>query len=170
MLLRENVYSVAVTFKMTDGVEQQIHSNFALSFNIPPRKLLRWFRRLQLWATGDWQLHQTTHPPMSHILCKVFWQNMKPLRWLSPLQPTFGALWLLALPKIKITFEREEISDHWWNSGKYNGTGDGDLENCVRFQGAYVEGDWGITVLCTMFLISCIFFHKCLYFSYYKAG
>ena len=30
----------------------------------------------------------------------------------APLQPRFGALQLLASPKTKITFEREEISDH----------------------------------------------------------
>ena len=29
---------------------------------------------------------------------------------------------------------------------------------CVRSQGAYFEGDWGVVVLCTMFLVSCIFF------------
>ena len=28
-----------------------------LSLNIPSWKLFEWFRRLQLWATGDWQLH-----------------------------------------------------------------------------------------------------------------
>ena len=32
-----------------------------------------------------------------------------------------GALQLLAFPKTEITFEREEISDHWWDSGKYDG-------------------------------------------------
>ena len=42
----------------------------------------------------------------------------------APLQPIFGALWLLAFPQTKITFEREEISDHWWDSGKYNGAAD----------------------------------------------
>ena len=88
----------------------------------------------------------------------------------APLQPRFGALWLLAFPKTKITFEREEISDHQWDLGKYNGAADGDWENCVRSQGAYFLGDWGVIVLCTMFLIFCIFFNKCLYFSYYMAG
>ena len=38
----------------------------------------------------------------------------------GPLQPRFGALWL-PFPKTKITFEREEISDCWWDSGKYEG-------------------------------------------------
>ena len=27
-------------------------------------------------------------------------------------------------------------------------------ENCVRSQSAYLEGDWGVIVLCTMFLVS----------------
>lgn len=32
-------------------------SDFALSLNNPLWKLFGWFRRLQLWATGNWQLH-----------------------------------------------------------------------------------------------------------------
>ena len=67
-------------------------------------------------------------------------------------EPRFGAVWLLA--KTKITFEREEISDCWWDSGKYDRAADGDWENCVRSQGSYFEGDWGIIFLCTMFLVS----------------
>ena len=86
------------------------------------------------------------------------------------LPPRFGALRLLAFPKTKITFEREERSDHWWDSGKYDGAADGNWENCVRSQGAYFEGDWGIIVLCTTFLVSCIFFSQCLYFPCYTAG
>ena len=70
------------------------------------------------------------------------------------LQPRFGALWLLAFPKTKITFEREEISDRRYDSGKQDRATDGDWENCVRSQGAYFEGDWGVIVLCTMFLVS----------------
>ena len=82
----------------------------------------------------------------------------------APLQPMFCAPQLQAFPKTKITFEREEISDYWWDSGKYDRTADGNWENCVRSQGAYSEGDWGIIVLCTMFLVSCVFFNKCLFF------
>ena len=69
------------------------------------------------------------------------------------LQPRSGTLQLLAFPKTKITFGREEISDYWWDSGKYDGEADGDWDNCVRSQGAYFEGDWGVIVLCTMFLV-----------------
>ena len=71
-----------------------------------------------------------------------------------PLQTRFGTLWLLAFTKTKITFEREEISDCWWDSGKYNGAADGNWESYVRSQGAYFEEDWGIIVLCAMFLVS----------------
>ena len=86
----------------------------------------------------------------------------------ASLQPRFDTLRLLDFPKIKITFEREGISDHQWDSGKYDRAADGDW-NCVRSQGAYLEGDWSIIVLYTMFLVSCIFFNKCLYVAYYMA-
>ena len=57
-------------------------------------------------------------------------------------QHRFGALQLLAFPKTKITFEREEISDHQLDSGKYEGAADSDWEKDVRSQGAYfLEGD-----------------------------
>ena len=72
----------------------------------------------------------------------------------ASLQARFGALWLLAFSKTKITFEREDISDHRWDSEKYNGEADSEWENCVRSQGAYFEGYWGIIVLWTMFLVS----------------
>ncbi len=90
----------------------------------------------------------------------------------------------MASPKTKITFEKEEISDRRWGSGKYDelmAIPTKDFaecfeqwkrcwENCSSSQGAYFEGDWGVSVLRTMFLTFCIFFDKCLYFSYYMAG
>ena len=102
---------------------------------------------------------------MHHISCSVFAGAWTHPGDLGPLQPRFGTLWLLAFPKIKIIFERKETSDNQWDSGKYNGAADGNLENCVMSQGAYFEGDWGIIILCTIFLVSCICFKKCLYFS-----
>ena len=109
----------------------------------------------------------TRHPPMLYILCRVFGWSRNSTRWLST---PYSTLWLLAFPRTKITFEREEILDSWWDSGKCNRAADGDWKNCVRSQVTSFEGDWSITVLCTMFLISCIFFNKRLYFSYYIAG
>ena len=105
---------------------------------------------------------------MHHVSCRDFFS--KTSNHPGDSAPSIAGLQLLAFPKTKITFEREEISDRWWDSEKYHGTANGNWENCVRSQRAYFEGDWGVIVLCTMFLVSCIFFRKCLYFSYYMAA
>ena len=111
----------------------------------------------------------TMTPPMHHVSCSFFGETSNHPGESAPLQPRFGSLKLLPFPKTKITFEREEILDHRWDSGKYDKAADGNWENCVRSQGAHFEGDWGIIVPCTMFLVSCVFINKCLY-SYYTAG
>ena len=87
-----------------------------------------------------------------------------------PYNLKFGALQFLAFPQTKITFEREEISNHQWDSGKCDGPADGDWENCVRSQDVYFEGEWGVIVLCTISLVPCIIFNKCVYFSFYMVG
>ena len=114
--------------------------NFVLSLNILLRKLFGWFRRPQLWATGDWQLHHNTPAHASHLMQSFFGKTSNHPSDSAPLQPTFGTLLLLPLTKTKITFEREEISDRQWDSGAYNGEDSGDWENCARSQGAYFEG------------------------------
>ena len=47
-------------------------SNYALSLNIPPWKLFGWFRRLQLWAAGDWQLHHNNELACASRLVQSF--------------------------------------------------------------------------------------------------
>ena len=47
-------------------------SNFAFSLNIPLWKLFRWFKRLQLWATGDLQLHLDNVPTHASPLMQRF--------------------------------------------------------------------------------------------------
>ena len=122
-------------------------------------------------STAPTDLVQWSHHCSCMTFCaEIFGETSNHPSDSDPLQPRFGALWLLAFPKTKITFEREEISNHQWDSGKYDGAADGDWENCVRSQGAYFKEYWGIIVLCIMFPISCIFFNKCFYFSYYMAG
>ena len=68
----------------------------------------------------------------------------------APLQPKFGTLQLRAFPKTKITFDREEISDYRWGSGKYNGGNWWGLGELCEVSRCLL---WGVTVLCTMFLI-----------------
>ena len=108
-------------------------------------------------AVGNWWLAASSqqHANSCIMFCaKFFGETSNRPGDSASLQPRFGALWLLALSETKITFEREEILDCWWDSGRYDGAADGAWENCVRSQGAYFEGDWGIIVLCTMYLVS----------------
>ena len=129
-------------------------SDFALSLNIPLQKLFRWCRRLQLWATDDWQLQHNKVPTHASRLLQRFWWNIKSPRWFSPFTVQIWHPATSDFSKSKVTFEREETSDHCWDSGKYDREADGNWENCVSSQGAYFEGDWAVTVLCTMFLVS----------------
>ena len=138
--------------KWLNEQSNQSASNVVLSLNIPLWKVFRWFRRPQLWATGDWQLRHNNTPAHASHLMQFFCETSNHSGDSAPLQPIFGALHLLAFPKIKITFEREEISDCQW--GKYNGAADGNWENRMRPHGAYFEGDWGVIILRTMFLVS----------------
>ena len=90
-------------------------------------ELFRWFRRLQLWATGDWQLHHDgVLAHASRLLQSFLVKHQITQVTQPPYSPDLVALWLLAFPKTKITFEREEISDHPQDSGKYNKTANGD--------------------------------------------
>ena len=120
--------------------------NFVLSLNIPLQKLFGCFRRPQLWVTGDWQLHHNNVPTHASHLCSflVTHQITKvtqfPYSWdLAPCDSWF-------FPKVNFRL--------WWDSGKYKRETDGNWENCVRFQGVYFERDWGVIVLCTIFLVS----------------
>ena len=170
MLLSEHVYCVAITFEITEQVEQQICIKFWFKLQHSSTETL-WMIQTAA-AVGNWWLaassRQRTHSCITST-AEIFGKTSNHLCDSAPLQPRFGALWLLPFPKTKITFEREEISDHQWDSGKYNWAADGDWENCVRSQGASSEGDWGNIVLRTMFLVSCIFYSNCLCFAYYMA-
>ena len=110
-------------------------------------------------GTGDWQFHHDNAPAHSFITPRAgfFDETSNHPGDSAPLQPRFCTLQLLAFPQTK---------NHLWKGRafrpsvrfrKYDGTADGDWENCVRSQGAYIEGVWGVIVLCTVFLVSCIF-------------
>ena len=98
--------------------------------------------------------------------------NIKSPRWLSPhYSPDLVLCNFWLFPKLKSALEAERFQmvpgsqfrkirqDSWWW-----------LENCVRSQGAYIEGDWGGIVLPTLFLVSWIFLNKCIYFSCCTGG
>ena len=129
---------------MTEQGEQRICIKFCINYLDDSEG--RSYGRLVI---GSFNI--TTCLLMCHVSCRVFWQNIKSPRWLGPLQPRFGTLQFLAFSKAKITFEREEISHHQWDSGKYDQTADGDWENCVRSHGAYFER--GLRCHCPMYSV-----------------
>ena len=77
-------------------------TNFVLSMTISLWKLFRWFRRLQLWATGDWQLHHDNMPSHASHLMQSFLMK-HPITQVS--QPSYSPdlapwnFWLF--PKLK---------------------------------------------------------------------
>ena len=155
MPLSEHVYCVAIVFKMAEQVEQQICVKFWMKVEYSSTETIQMIQKVT--AIGNrWLAASSQQSTQSCFMSgeEFFGETLNHPGDSAPIQPIFGALWLLAFPKTKITFEREVISDHQWDSGKYNRVTDGDWENCVMSQDAYLEGDWGIIVLFTMFLVS----------------
>ena len=131
-----------------DWVEQGICIRFCVK---PPQKLFGWFR-LQLWATGDWQPDHNMHH-ISHA--EFFYETSNHPCDSDPLQLRFGAPQLVTFPKTKIIFEREEISDHRWDSGNRDRAADGNWENCVRSQVPILQGTKASSsyVQCFLYLV-----------------
>ena len=160
---------------MTEQVEQRICVQFCIELEHSTAETIWLIQKAT--AMGTWWLAASSRQCSCITSCAEFFCKTSNHPGDSALlQPIFGALWLTAFPKTKISFEREEISvyghttlkapdlvwkgrdfrpvESWWDSGKYNKAADGYWENCVRSQGAYFERDWGVIVLCTMFLVS----------------
>ena len=88
---------------------------------------------------------------MHHVSCRVFYHPGDS----APLQPTFGALWLLAFPKSKITFEREETVDEIQENttGQLMAIGRTVWSPKVpTLKGTEVSLDWGVQ--CFLYFVS----------------
>ena len=68
-------------------------------------------KELQLWATGDWQLHHDNTSAHASLLVQRFLVKHQITQVTQPPYNPFSVLQLLGFPKTKIAFEREEISD-----------------------------------------------------------
>ena len=124
--LSGHVYCVAVAFKLTEWVEQRIHVKFYIKLEHSSTETIRMIQKAT--AMGNcWLAASSWQHTWSHITfhAEFLGETSNHPGVSSALQPTFGALQLLAFLKAKITFVREEISDHGWDSGKYNGAADG---------------------------------------------
>ena len=148
---------MAIAFKITEQVEQQICIKFCVKLQCASVETIQMIQKVA--AMDNWWLAASSwqHAPScitSHA--EFFGETPNYPGDSVPLQPKFGALWLLTFLKTKITFKREEISDHWWDSRKHSGAADGDWENCVRSQGAYLKGtEMSLScVQCLLYLVS----------------
>ena len=145
--------------------------------------VLHWLRDAMQWNGHSYgqlvsgSFITTMYPLMHQVSCRVSGKTSNHPGDSAPLQTRLGALWLLVFPKTKITSESGDFRP----SLRFRKIPTKDFAECfeqwkkcweswVRFPGAYFEGDWGVIVLCTMFLVPCIFFSMCLYFSHYMAG
>ena len=133
-----------------------------LSLSILLWKLYGWFKRLQPWATGDWQLHHDNTPTHASGLLQSFLAKHQIAQVTQPpYSPDLGPCDFWLFPKLKWPLKGQRFQTPQWYSGQYDGAVDGDWKNNMRFQGAYFED---VIVPCTMFPVSCIFFTKYLYF------
>ena len=111
MPLSEHVYCVAIAFKMTEQVEQQICIKFCIKLEHSTVATIQMIQKAILWATGDWQLHHDNAPTHASCLMQSFLAKHQITQVTQPCySPRFGALRLLAVTKTEITFKWEEIS------------------------------------------------------------
>ena len=157
MLFRKYVEWVAITLKMTEQVQQQICIKFCIKLEHSSPETIQMIQKAV--TTCNWWLAALSRQCACSCItahAEFFDKTASHPGDSAPLQPRFGALWLLAFPQTKITFEREEISGCQWDSGKYNGASDDNWENCERSQGAYFG--WGLRCHFPVYSVSCILY------------
>ena len=111
---------------MTEWVEQWICTKLCVKGEHSPTETTGMIQKAA--ATGTWWLAASSWQyacPFIISCVEFFGKTSNCPGDSAPQQPRFGTLLLTVFPKTKITFEREEISGHWWDSGKYNGAADG---------------------------------------------
>ena len=155
---------------MTEWVEQRICSKFCIKLDHSSVETILMIQKAA--AMANWWLHHNNVPTHAlHPLQSFFVKHQNTQVTQPHYSPDLVSWDFCLFPKLKPPLKRkrfqtiDEIQENTMGQlmASY-------WENCVRSPGASFEGGWGIIVLCTTLLISCIFFNKCLYFSYYMAG
>ena len=126
---------------MYEQLEQQICIKFCLKLERSSMETIWMIQKAS--AMGNWWLAPSSRQCAcwcitSHV--EFFGETSNHPGDSGPLEPRFGDMQLQAFPKTKITFEREDISDHWWDSGKYDSAAYGNWKKCVRSQGLLWRG------------------------------
>ena len=162
MPLSEHVYCVAVTFKMTKRVEQQIFIKFCIKLEHSSMEAIQMIQKAS--AMGNWWLAasswQHTHSCItSHA---GFWQNIKSPRWLStPYSPDLMSWDFWLFPKLKSPLKRKRFQTF----DEIQGNTMGQLMVIRRTVQVPRYLLWrGMRHHCSTYNVSCIFFNKYLYF------
>ena len=143
--------------KMTEWVEQPISIEFCIELEHSSTEAIWMIQKAA--AMGNWWLAASSwqHTRSRITSCAEFFDKISNDPGDSaPLQPRFGALQLLAFSKTKVTFEREEISDHQWDSETYDQAADSDWETVWVSKGPTLKGtEVSLSyVQCFLYLVS----------------
>ena len=171
MPLREHVYCVAVTCVMTEWVEQWICIKFCIKLQHSSTETV--WMTLRTTAMGSWWLaassrQHTCSCVTSHA--EFFGETSNRPGDSTPHSPDLVPCDFWLFPKLKSPLKGKrfqtvsEIQEN--TTGRLMAIPTKDVaecfeqwkrpwENWVRSQGAYFEGDWGVIVLCPVFLVSC---------------
>ena len=162
MPFSEHVYCVVITLKMTEWVEQRICITFCVKLEYSSMETIQMIQKARAMGSRWLQLHHnnmTAHAShlMQSFLAKHQITQVTQPHYSPDLVPC--DFWLFPKLKLSLKGERFQTIDEIQRNTM------GQLRVMGRtVWGAYLEGDWGVIVLCTVFLVSCIF-NKCLYFS-----
>ena len=110
MLLSEHVYCVAITFKMTEQVKQQICIKFYIKLEHSSTETIQMIQKAAVmgnwWvAASSWQRARSCI-----VFCAQFFgETSNHPGDSAPLQPRFGMLWLLAFPKLKVPLKAKRF-------------------------------------------------------------
>ena len=97
---------------MTEQVKQQTCIKFYIKLEHSSTETICMIQKAT--AMGNWWLAASSqYPAHASHLVQSFLATHPITQVTQSLQPRFGTLQLLAFPKTEITFDREEISDHW---------------------------------------------------------
>ena len=109
---RVSMCTVWVEFKMTEWVELWSCITFCVKLKHSSMETIRMTQKAA--AMGNWWLAASSWQHAHSCTtsrAEFFGKTSNHPGDSAPQKPGFGALWLLACPKTKVTFERDEISD-----------------------------------------------------------
>ena len=136
---------------MTEQIEQWICIKFCIELECPSTEIIWVIQKAT--AMGNWWLAASSqqHTHYASRLVQFFGETSNHPHDSAPYSPDLVPWDFGLFPNLKSPLKGNRSSMRFtkiWQAA------DGDWENCVKSQGAYFEGDWGIIVLCTMFLVS----------------